>query len=226
MRSIRLKLASTFVRDQHHNLSRVPAKELVSSLPATNPLNWSRDPRKSAIGQQGLTLIELLISIVLLSILLTVFTSAFVSGIKVYQREFQTANLQSENRIVLDRIISDIKQAYNVEDTSDSDTLVLALPAIDASGNILYEATGQFKTDYFTYTKNGTSLEKEILPDASSSRTAITKTILDKVSNLTFTYLPDLSSAEEVEVRLITQDQSSGKTITVNNLGRGVLRNK
>lgn len=179
-------------------------------------------PRNS----RGLTLIELLVSIVLLSILLTVFTSAFVSGIKVYQREFRTANLQSENRMVLDRIISDIKQAYRVENASDSDTLILALPSIDANGNILYEATGEFKPDYFTYTKNGSNLEKDISPDTGSSRTVVTKTILDKISNLTFTYIPDLNSAEEVEARLITQDQSSGQAITVDNTSRALLRNK
>ena len=177
-------------------------------------------------SQKGLTLIELLISITLLGLLLGVFTSVYTNGVKVYQREFKQANLQNENRIVLDRIISDIKQAYSVDQTSTATSLILLLPAIDEDGDILYEGDDQFKTDQFIYLKSGQSLVKIIAPDIDSTREAVDKTILDKVSSLTFTYLPDLETAEQIEVTLQTQDTAGKNTITINNTSKATLRNK
>lgn len=177
-------------------------------------------------NERGLTLIELLVSIVLLGVLLSAFTSVYVMGIKSYQREFRTTNLQSENRIVLDRIIADTKQAYKIDPASDGDTLILLVPAIDANGVILYDGTGQFKTDVLTYDKSGNEIMKSISPDISSSRSAVNKSIIQKVSGLTLTYIPDLNTAGEVTINLRTSDVSSGKTITINNISRAFLRNK
>lgn len=175
---------------------------------------------------KGLSLIELLISIVLLSVLLIVFTSAFVNGIKVYKRETRTSNLQNESRIVLDRIISDIKQASGVNTTSTATMLNLEVPSIDINENILYEGTGDFKIDNYIYTLNSNTITKTVDPHMDSSRPNSTKTILDKVSNVTFTYLPDLASAEEVEVTLVTDDSYAEEVIIVNNSSRAKLRNK
>lgn len=175
---------------------------------------------------KGFTLIELLISITLLSILLIVFTSTFVNGIKTYRKEARTSTLQNENRIALDRIILDTKRSFEVETTSTSNALYLKLPAVDANENLLYEATGEFKTDSFTYTINGNELIKTITPDAASSRNTIDRTILENVSNLTFTYFPDVSGADEVEINLVTTDVFGKETIIVNNRSRAKLRNK
>ncbi|PIZ01073.1 hypothetical protein COY62_00375 [bacterium (Candidatus Howlettbacteria) CG_4_10_14_0_8_um_filter_40_9] len=177
-------------------------------------------------NQKGLTLIELLISITLLSIIIAVFTSTYVTGISVYTREVRTTNLQNESRIILDRIVSDIKQSNEVVSGSNETVLVLAAPSIDSNGSIIYENTGLFKMDFITYWLDGSALYKKVEPHLDSARPAAVTHILGDVDSVTFTYTPSASTAKEVEINIVTSIIASKKTITVNNNAKSVLRNK
>lgn len=177
-------------------------------------------------SQRGLTLVELLISITLLSIIVTVFTSTYVTGISVYTREVRTTNLQNESRIILDRIISDIKLSSEVVSGSNDTVLALAAPSIDANGNIIYEDTGLFKMDYITYWLDGSALYKKVEPHLDSARPAAVTHILGDVDSVTFTYTPSAATAKEVGINIVTSIIASKKTITVNNAAKSVLRNK
>lgn len=177
-------------------------------------------------GSKGLTLIELLISITLLSIIVAVFTSTYVTGISVYTREVRTTNLQNESRIILDRIVSDIKQSYSVENGSDNNILALAAPSIDSNGNIIYENTGLFKTDLITYWQSGSTLYKKVEPNPASVRPEAVTHVLGDVNTINFTYTPSASTAKEIDINIVTSIIAGKNTITVNNTAKSVLRNK
>ena len=177
-------------------------------------------------NEKGLSLIELLVSITLLGILLVVFSNIYVAGIKVYQREFRRAKLQNENRIVLDNIVSDIKQSYQVQNSSTADSVILLIPSIDGNQDILYEPTGSFKLDAIYYSLSGNVIQKVIDPHADSSRQYKESDVIDKVTTLDFTYNPDVNSTTQMEINLVTTDTSGKETVTVNNTSKALLRNK
>lgn len=181
-------------------------------------------PKKTS--QKGLTLIELLISITLLSIIVAVFTSTYVTGISVYTREVRTTNLQNESRIILDRIVSDIKQSNEVVSGSNETVLALAAPSIDTNGNILYENTGLFKMDHITYWLTDSALYKQVEPDPASARPEAVTHILGDVDSVNFTYTPSASTAKEIDINILTSIVAGKKTITINNNAKSVLRNK
>lgn len=174
----------------------------------------------------GVTLVELLISVTLLSILLIAFTSAYTMGISVYKKEFKTTVLQNENRILLDRIITDIKQSSSIDPASTDSNLILKTPGIDENNALLTGAMSQFLNDTISYERVGNILTKTTVPDESSVRVASSKDIATNINSLTFTYFPDVNSTTEVEVSLQTRDTYAGKNIDVINVSRAKLRNK
>ncbi|MCL5093522.1 MAG: prepilin-type N-terminal cleavage/methylation domain-containing protein [Patescibacteria group bacterium] len=188
--------------------------------------------RKFLTKSQGVTLIELLISIAIVGTLLTVLTSLYVMGIRLYQKEFRETNIQSENRILLDRIIKDAKEAIGVELSYDSyvsdttSTIILKVPAIDADKNIIYDAEGNFAIDRIIYEKLGNNLNRIVIANALSQRPNANLNISDKITGINFTYTPNIENSVELEVNLITQDTSSSKILTVNNTSKVLLRNK
>lgn len=183
-------------------------------------------------NNKGLTLIELLISVVILGIILITFTSLYVMGLRIYQSEFRNSNLQAENRIVLDRIMKDTKQSsaidtiYSTYTSNTTDTLILMTPSIDVNGDFLYDGQGEFITDTIVYHKTNSDLQKITDPDQNSTRVAGTKTLISNVTTFAITYTPDIATAKSVEVNLVTSDTAGKDTLTVNNRSSTVLRNK
>lgn len=148
--------------------------------------------------RRGTTLIELLVAIVILSIMMVVFSSIYTNSIKTFQQELTQAQLQADSQLIVDNIINDIKSAQSVEanyDTysSDTDSIILKVPAVDANQNFLY--TGSVMVfDRIIYYKSGPAIHKIIYADTNSNRYALNglnKTLSSNVTGLTFNYYPD-----------------------------------
>ena len=105
--------------------------------------------------ETGFTLIEVIITLTLITIVLGILVSIYIFNVRTFQIELWRSKLQTETQTILDKIISDTKLAteisenYNEYSTS-SDTIILAVPAVDESQNFLY-AGEQFKKDYIIY---------------------------------------------------------------------------
>jgi len=88
--------------------------------------------------KKGLTLIELIICLGLISILLPVITSSFVRSEKIFQRALQHSARQQVARIVVERICREVRGALQIDSASSAGELCLL-----ASGeSIRYSLTG------------------------------------------------------------------------------------
>ena len=182
--------------------------------------------------KKGTTLIELLIVIIILTILMTAFSSIYVNGIKSSREEFIQTQLQSDAQTILDRITGDIKLAqgvdanYNTFVTSEN-TIILKVPAIDQSQNFLYTGT-DLLLDRIIYYKHNSELHRVVYANMASIRYPSNNTnriLSDKVSIFTPTYQPDMINPVTVTttLKLSKAVGKVNKFITV--VGKAKLRN-
>lgn len=184
--------------------------------------------------KKGLTLIELLIVMVLMSILMPVIVSIYISGIKTFNQELTQTQLQSNAQTILDEIMNDTKNAqavletYNGETTNTS-TIILRIPAIDASQVIQYNGTDML-FDVIIYKFEGNNIHKIVYSpiESNSVRRAQDgrdKVIASNILNLIFDYDPDPVSPTLVTTT-VTNNQAVGifvRKVTVTSKAR--LRN-
>lgn len=108
------------------------------------------------MNQRGYTLLELLIAMTVIGILSAVMINFLLGNLISSLREEAQADLQSNTKLAADNITSVIRSAQTVEDTnsitdsnqpagwtSDSDTIVLAVPALDSDGEPIYTDSSQ-----------------------------------------------------------------------------------
>jgi prepilin-type N-terminal cleavage/methylation domain-containing protein len=131
-------------------------------------------------NKKGLTLIELLIAIGLLTVIMSAISSIFVVALKNYQVSITQNSLQKDLNIVLDDISRNVKEAVELPlmyTTTDDETfnrsgntLILAIPAVGNEQRFLYDVNGLIIKDYIIYQINGTELSKKAFINADSNR--------------------------------------------------------
>lgn len=140
-------------------------------------------------NKKGLTLIELLIAIGLLTIIMSAISAIFAVAIKNYQVSIAQNNLQKNLNIVLDDISRNVKEAveiplsYESYNRTDS-TLILAIPAIGTEQRFLYDESGAIKKDYIIYQIIDNKLHKKTFTNADSERInqdGSDKTVLENI---------------------------------------------
>lgn len=169
--------------------------------------------------KRGVTLIELLLVMMLLAVVLPAIVSVYIYGSKTFTEQLTQSRLQSDAQTLLDEITNDIRNAQSVEDvygtyTTDSNTIILRVPALDSGQVIQYNGTSQ-KSDYIIYDFTGTSIHKVIYADPSSIRypqNNQNKVIANNILMLTFSYDPSVDSATLVQVN-VRNNQSVGKVV-------------
>lgn len=166
--------------------------------------------------ERGFSLAEMLIAITLVLLLLgalvglyqgygTLFAkqqSLFTLGYSANtaMTEMGQAVLEA-NQILASRTISGTTYS------TDSDTLVLELPSVDASGMALAD-----DVDHIVFYISGSSFYRLSEPDASSARQAGTKQLSDTLSTLALSYdMSDVTQSSKVTID-ITLDTQSGHT--------------
>jgi len=183
-------------------------------------------------SSKGFTLIELLISITLISILMTVTTNLYITGLKVYRKEFRNNNLQDENRTIIDRVVKEAKKSIGVAQTqgvytaNTTDTVILKVPSIDANGDYIFKVNGDFVFDYVIFTKSDKNLVKIVEPDAQSFRASENKTLSSRVDSLAFTYSPDIQNATRFSINLILKEGVGKEEVKVNTTSEIAFRNR
>lgn len=199
--------------------------EEVSRLSTPNPNSQIRTP------SQGFTLVEALISLTLFSIVSFALLTLFLSSSRQYQEESKRTALTTSVTTLNDQLTADVQAAFTIEPTygtytSGADTVILAVPGIDGSGNLL-SSGGSFTPDRIIYALSGNQILRVVIPAPGSSRPDGSKVAASKVSSFALTYnqsAPATSNGLSWTTRLT--DAYQDRSITVEVTRSAKLRNK
>jgi len=188
--------------------------------------------------KKGISIIELLVTIVIFTIVSGILVAIFISGWRTFHWQSSQADTQAQAKFVTSTISREIQQADRVlasrtfgaeSYTSSATTLILEIPSIDANQYII-EGSYDFEVFYLDPADpKKLKLKREANP--SSARRTETKTISGSIENLTFVYKKgdvEVSPAESeiVTIKITTSQTSYGKTQKTSLVGQAKLRNK
>lgn len=187
--------------------------------------------------KSGFTLIELVITIGLLSVVTTVLVVLFMASYKTYSLSNTSGTLQVASRGVLDRMTREIRQAVSVVSSSGAYTtgdeeIVLQLASIDNNETIIPSTY-----DYVVYRldpADPTILQEVMIADAASARRSDTRNILNNVEDLTFAYFDttntavsgDYTTTKRVTIQVNSSQTQHGQTVPVSYSEQATVRNK
>lgn len=185
-------------------------------------------------GQRGSSLLETLVTVSIFAIIALVLGGMFLLLMRLFTYSRIRDDVESAASAALVRVTSNLLPAHNVEDartvdgtlyTTDADTLVLKLAAIDGTGVPMVDVF-----DYIVITRDSVSpsrLMEIIDADPASSRNDLTRLLADGVADLSFRYDQLASSATTTVTAAITVRKTSGTTsITQSVSTYAKLRNK
>lgn len=188
----------------------------------------------------GFTLVETMFASVVGIIVLGMIMILYVGVNNSMARGVALAEINSDVRLAMDRIIRDVRWATQLETSRSVDgtlyltgdnALILKIPAIDASGDTIADTY-----DYVVYTLDESDPEKLrriVDPDADSSRTGSDQVIAKNINSFSLSSsgtglsdVPLLSTVTAVEVA-ISADKTllQGNTIIESLASEVAIRN-
>lgn len=183
---------------------------------------------------RGFTIAEIVVVVGLFALLSVFIVGVYISHNQLFYSQSAEINAVGTARAVMDDLTDNIREAREVATsyihnlvtyTSDSDTLVLRLPAIDSSGNPIAAAF-----DYVIYyidAADATRLRKIVSVNPLSSRRAEEKLLTDYLNSIALTYNNSpMETATRVTINLVTQDSVRLNTRTITITEEVFLRNK
>jgi prepilin-type N-terminal cleavage/methylation domain-containing protein len=191
------------------------------------------------IKRRGLTLIELLVTIVLVGLMLTVITSVYLVGFRTFREELASSTVQSDAQTILDAIVTDTKNGMLIEPptnpitvgtntyTTGTNTIVIRLPAINNSREIIYNGTDMLY-DHVIYNYADNEIHKLTLANSGSFRyknNGADATLDKNALSLSFEYDPDQDTATLVKINLSSTIVVGNRNKAINISGLARLRN-
>jgi len=182
---------------------------------------------------KGFTLVELLISIALLGVIISITSAVFSVALRSYRLNIQKSFFQKDMNFALDSIANNAKSASLITASkngyaSSQNTVILAIPAKDQSGNFVYTAD-VLEYDYYIYYLSNGSLHKKIYgnPNGSlSGQNNTDTTIMENVTNFSVTYSPDMANAQGITVILGVGRSVGNHDVSLSQQRSVNLRNK
>ncbi|MBN1527001.1 MAG: prepilin-type N-terminal cleavage/methylation domain-containing protein [Candidatus Omnitrophica bacterium] len=163
---------------------------------------------------RGFSLVELMISLLIVSIILVATVSLFIGCWRAFLIGNTYLDVYSNSRLAAEWMARDIRWAeqvvptYGSYTTSDS-CIVLMVPSIDASGDIMASCY-----DYIIYQLQGNDLHRIVQKDAQSSRQNENRVVAGQCSSLTLSSggvtlsnIPNLSAVNTIEIFLPLNEQ-------------------
>ena len=163
-------------------------------------LRLPQEDAKKRKHQRGLSLIEILIGMVLMSIAVLAFFSLYNSGQKYFTNQDARADILNDSRLTLTLLSRDIKEAVRVVTgpfyvggtaySTSTNCIVLKVPSVDADGLII-DIDSHF--DYLVYRVNPNN-SKELQrivegKDGVSSRLDGSKLLTGNIESLVLSFL-------------------------------------
>lgn len=180
--------------------------------------------------QFGFTLIEVTLTLGLLIIILVGFLSLYEGYDRVYASEQALVAIAGSARSAVGEFQTLAMQAVRVVPTieingttytTDQSTLILELPAINSSGDVI---AGTF--DYAVIYSSGTKAYRLMSANANSARNSGLKQLSDTVLSLTFTTTAATASEKpKAEIHIHTQTKAGRSTHTYQLRQQAYLRN-
>ncbi|MBI4049545.1 MAG: four helix bundle protein [Candidatus Doudnabacteria bacterium] len=174
----------------------------------------------------GFTLIEIIVVVAMFAMTMLILADLFVGQNQIYRTQTAELNVTSDARVALDEVDAAVRAADVVAGsfgsfTTGPQTLVLQIPAINASNQIIAATY-----DYMVYYLNGTNFFRQIIPNAASSRSAQTKKLASNVTGLLFSYdNADLAAVKQVATDVTVQETASRYTRSITLSSKSKLRN-
>ena len=195
------------------------------------------EPRK--FQPKGITLVEILVTVTIVSFIILAMLSLYVAGQRYFMNGSARSDVLRDNRHVLNYFSHDVKEAIQVMAiwdvyTTSTDCLILQVPSVDSSGLII-DIDSQF--DYVVYRLNSeypNRLERIIdANDGVSNREDSSRTIATRVNSfqlrsggVELSAVSNFDQVSSVDITLITTQSQLGRTFQ-ETLKTGVkLRNK
>lgn len=202
-------------------------------------LNKSRKSKSRKFQPKGITLVEVLITVSIVSFMILAMLSLYVAGQRYYMNGNARSDVLRDNRHVLNYVSRDIKEAIQVVPSWDvyatsTECIILQVPSLDSNG-IIIDIDSQF--DYIVYRLNSeypNRLERIIdANDGISSRVDSSRSIATRVNSfqlssggIELSGIADFSKIANVDITLVTTQNLLGRTFQ-ETLKTGVkLRNK
>ncbi|MBX4191384.1 MAG: hypothetical protein KW804_01125 [Candidatus Doudnabacteria bacterium] len=143
---------------------------------------------KKKASQQGFTLAEALVTILLVTVCFGVIVNLFIGQNRIYKVQTAELMVTSDARTALDDIDNYVRQSYRAVSnystyTASSQVLILQIRSINSGNQLL---SGAY--DYVVYYLDGTNFYRQIFPNALSSRTSDLKRLANNINSLNFTY--------------------------------------
>lgn len=170
--------------------------------------------------KQAFTLIELLISIALISIISVIVTTLVIRYGIFYERQNVEIGANLDNRFILDDMSSQVRQASKITGsvtidgqlfTTSITSIILKLPSLDQNGQTMSNVF-----DYVLYWQDSQDLKifkKKIVPDVQSTRKGASQILTTNLKSISFSYNnPDPEQASVVTAVLETVKTQSGQT--------------
>ena len=176
--------------------------------------------------RQGFTIIEMVVVTAIVGICGVVLVDLFIGQNRLYKSETAELNVTNDARAALDDVDNYVRQANRTLSsyssyTAGSQVLILQIQSINASNQLI---PGTF--DNVVHYLSGSNLLRQIFPNASSSRLAVTKKLANNVSGLVFTYdNSDYALVNQVTTNLTTQENAGLQTKSITLSSEAKLRN-
>lgn len=188
----------------------------------------------------GFTLVETMFASVVGIIVLGMIMILYVGVNNSMARGVALAEINSDARLVMDRIVRDVRWSTQLETTrliggtlyvTGDNVLILKIPAIDTGGDAIANTY-----DYVVYTPDASDperLRKIVDPDAASSRVSSDHVIAKNInsfslssSGTTLSNVPLLSTVTAVEIA-VSADKTllQGNTIIESLASEAAIRN-
>jgi type II secretory pathway pseudopilin PulG len=195
--------------------------------------------KKKKSQPMGITLVEVLVTVSIVSFMILAMLSLYVAGQRYFMNGSARSDVLRDNRHVLNYISRDVKEAIQVVPSWDAyatstDCIILQVPSLDSNGLII-DIDSQF--DYIVYRLNSeypNRLERVIdANDGVSSREDSSRTIATRVNSfqlssggIELSGVADFSQVACVDITLVATQNLLGRTFQ-ETLSTGVkLRNK
>ncbi len=175
---------------------------------------------------RGFSLVEAIIVVLLVLVCVTVIVNLFIGQNRIYKTETAELNITNDARMSLDDIDNYVRQANRTLSsystyTAGPQVLILQIQSVNSSDNLII---GTY--DYVIYYLTGTTLYRQVFPNAASVRAAVTKKLAGGVNGLSFTYnTADFANVTEVTTNITIQESAQFQTRSITASSKAILRN-
>lgn len=157
-------------------------------------------PEQSRRSRSGFTLPEVIIGMAVATLVGGLLILILVQSAGVFYRETAKVSQGLGLNDSLAKIESSIRKSQAIVSTSSASQLVLKIPSVDGSGNVI---NNTFDTEVFQ--KEGDKLKYKLFPDSASSQKSADIILTKNVDSLLFQYFDALGQevlpASSVRVR-------------------------